>query len=291
MDETHGNPRNSLGDPPPEGMRINRYLSQANFGSRRACDDIVRAGRVQIDGETIRDLSVRVLPGQTVRVDGSTVYRQRTTVVLVLHKPVRVLTSEKDPQGRELAITYVRRSFSGRLFSIGRLDYLSSGLLLFTNDGDLAQKLMRPQSQIDRVYTVETREPISDDILRSAKGGVTVEGVEYRISAYQRHTERRVSITLREGKNRELRKLFGHFRLKVRRIHRTRYATVTLGNLAPGEVRRLSPEEVRRLTASAGHRGAPSRGGTGQLSGNPPEQPSEKERHHGRGNRRTSRNR
>lgn len=231
-------------------MRINRFLALANQGSRRSCEDLVRAGRVQLNGETVRDLAVRVPPDAVVRVDGRIVYPDRTTVVFALNKPVRVVATESDPQGRPIAIDLVRPLYSGPLFSVGRLDFLSSGLLLFTNDGDLAQGLMRPESRIDRVYTVETAVPVPDHVMESFSRGVTVEGIRYRCQTWYRHAARRISLTLQEGKNREIRRVFTHFRIKIHRIYRTRYGPVTLGSLPEGQARKLSTEEVRRLQTS-----------------------------------------
>ncbi|SIQ00094.1 23S rRNA pseudouridine2605 synthase [Alkalispirochaeta americana] len=234
-----------------EAMRINRYLALANQGSRRSCEDLIRAGRVQVDGETTTDLSCRVGSDSVVRVDGKIVYPDKQTIVYALNKPVRVLSSEADPQGRPLAIDYVRPLYSGHLFSIGRLDFLSSGLLLFTNDGDLAQRLMRPEAGIDRVYTVETAAPVPDEMLEQFTRGVVVEGIRYRCREYRRHAARRVSVILQEGKNREIRRVFAHFRIKVHRIYRVRYCSVSLGSLPEGEARPLTDEEVRRLQVLA----------------------------------------
>lgn len=228
-------------------VRINRYLAAANQGSRRSCEELVRSGRVQVDGETVTDLAVRVSPNSVVRVDGRHVYPDRQTVVFAFNKPPRVITAESDPQNRALAISYLRPLYSGHLFSIGRLDYLSSGLLLFTNNGDLAQRLMRPGTGIDREYSVETARPVPDEMLEAFRRGVTVEGVRYRCREFHRHAARRVSIVLQEGKNREIRRVFDRFNIKIQRIYRTRYGSVTLGRLPEGQARRLSREEVNRL--------------------------------------------
>jgi len=232
------------------GIRINRYLADSGFGSRRKVEELVRTGRVQIDGESITDLSTRVLPDQTVRVDGTVVHRSRKTVVFALNKPARVLVSESDPEGRPLAIDAVRPYYSGRLFSVGRLDYMSTGLILFTNDGDLAQSLMRPATGIEREYVVETREPIPDEALTAFQRGVTIEGIRYRLRDYHRHSARRVALILQEGKNREIRRVMSHFRLKVRRIYRNRYGPIRLGSLPEGQVRPLNPNEIERLRAT-----------------------------------------
>lgn len=235
--------------------RINLYLSQAGLGSRRSCEEYVRHRRVQIDGEITTDLSTRVAPGQTVRVDGRIVHPSSRTIVFALNKPDRVLTSTADPDGRDLAINIVRPHFSGRLFSIGRLDFMSTGLLLFTNDGDLAQVLMRPAHKVEREYIVETKLPIPEDALQQFKRGITVEGVRYRAVHYTIKSSRRVSIVLSEGKNRELRTVFSHFRLPVRRIHRVRYGPIRLGELPAGSVRRLNEREVQMLQRSVGREG------------------------------------
>lgn len=233
-----------------EPIRINKYLSQAGYGSRRKVEELVRQRRVQVDGETIEDLSTRVSSDHVVKVDGTTVHPARRTAVFALNKPVRVLVSEHDPEGRPLAIDLVRHLYSGRLFSIGRLDFLSSGLLLFTNDGDLAQALMRPSTAVEREYVVETSDPITDEILDAITRGVTIEGVRYRVARYHRHAARRVSLVLEEGKNREIRRVFAHYRLRVRRIYRNRYGPITLGKLPDGEARPLTANEIERLRAA-----------------------------------------
>jgi 23S rRNA pseudouridine2605 synthase len=243
------------------GVRINRYLSEAGRGSRRKVEELVRQGRVQIDGETIHDLATRVHPDQEVRVDGGVVHTSRKTVVFAFNKPVRVLVSDSDPEGRPLAIDSVRPYYSGRLFSIGRLDFMSSGLILFTNDGDLAQALMRPTTDIDREYVVETREPIETEHLEAFRRGISIEGVRYRLQEYHRHSSRRVSLILTEGKNREIRRVFSHFRLKVRRIYRNRYGPVRLGSLPEGQVRELNDEEVRRLLRASKKKTSPAASG------------------------------
>ncbi len=235
----------------PQGMRINRFLSQAGKGSRRQVEELVRQRRVQIDGETVTDLAARVHEGQTVHLDGKPIRPARTTVVFALNKPSRVLVSDADPQGRPLAIDIVRPLYSGRLFSVGRLDFLSSGLLLFTNDGELAQRLMRPASGLEREYVVEANQPISDDALDQFRRGVRVEGVHYRMVRYRRHSARRVSVVLAEGKNREIRRVFAHFGLRIGRIYRNRYGPVALGHLPEGQARPLTREEMRRLSSAA----------------------------------------
>lgn len=267
---------------PDRAVRINKFLSLAGLGSRRKTEELVREGRVQIDGETVVDLSSRVGEDQIVRVDGKVVHASRRAVVFALNKPVRVLVSESDPEGRPLAIDLVRHLYSGRLFSVGRLDFLSSGLLLFTNDGDLAQALMHPRTAIEREYVVETAEPVSDEVLAAFRAGVTIEGVRYRVARYHRHSARRVALTLEEGKNREIRRLFANYRITVQRIYRNRYGPITLGRLPAGEARPLTPNEIERLRkatekrhgAPASHHRTPSSSPRRTTSGSPQRGPA-----------------
>lgn len=237
-------------DPEDDSVRINKYLADAGQGSRRSVESLVTERRVQVDGETVTSLSTRVRPDQEVRVDGRVIRRARATVFFALNKPTRVLVSERDPEGRPLAIDLVRPLYSGRLFSVGRLDYMSSGLILFTNDGELAQRLMRPTGNVEREYMVETREPIRDEDLEAFRRGVAIDGVTYRLRRYQRHAARRVSLILDEGKNREIRRVFAHFHLKVRRIYRNRYGPIRLGTLPEGQVRPLNANEIEKLRSA-----------------------------------------
>ena len=236
--------------------RINLYLSRAGLGSRRQVEHLVAEGRVRIDGEVVRNLAARVDDDRSVRVDGRIVHQPRGTVVFALHKPPRVICSTRDERGRALALDLVRPYFSGRLFSVGRLDFLTSGLLLFTNDGQLSRALTRPHVGVEREYLVESKRPIPDQALQAFVRGVRVAGVKYRAKAFDRKTAAAVRLTLAEGKNREIRAVFGHHRITIQRIHRTRFGTVHLSNLPPGEVRRLTDAEVTRLTALATRRGS-----------------------------------
>ena len=236
--------------------RINLYLSRAGLGSRRQVEQLVVQGRVQIDGEVVHNLAKRVDNGQMVRVDGRIVHQPRGTVVFALHKPPRVICSTRDERGRPLAVDLVRPYFSGRLFSVGRLDFLTSGLLLFTNDGLLSRSLTRPQAGIEREYLVESKQPIPNETLHAFIRGVRVDGVKYRAKAFDRKAACAVRVTLTEGKNREIRAVFGYHKITIQRIHRTRFGTVHLSNMPAGAVRRLEHREIMRLTALAIRQGS-----------------------------------
>lgn len=239
-----------------QAPRINLYLSRAGLGSRRQVEQLVEQGRVQVDGEVVHNLATRVEDEQTVRVDGRVVHPSRGTVVFALHKPPRVICSARDEQGRALAVDLVRPHFSGRLFSVGRLDFLTSGLLLFTNDGQLSRLLTKPQTGVEREYLVESKQPIPDDAMRAFVRGVRVDGITYRAKSFERKGISTVRLTLTEGKNREIRQVFAHYKITIKRIHRTKFGTVRLSNMPSGTVRRLDDADVRRLKALAKQRGS-----------------------------------
>lgn len=233
-------------------VRINRYLASAGYGSRRKCEDLVREARVSVNGETITDLSTRVSDSDRVSVDGREIHAARKKVYILLNKPRNVITSASDDRGRPVAIDLVRPLYSGHLFSIGRLDFQSTGLLLFTNDGELAQRLSHPSREIEREYIVETRDTVDEDLLRQFKRGIKVEGEQYSLHRYVIHTERRISLILSEGKNREIRRVFDHFGIKINRLHRTRYGPIGLGKIPPGGNRFLSEGEIEQLKKAGG---------------------------------------
>lgn len=230
-------------------MRINRYLASAGFGSRRAVEELVRLRRVAIDGETVTELATTVPPEAEVTVDGKPARPARHAVYFMMNKPAEYLVSQSDPQGRRLAIDLIRPIFSGHLFSVGRLDYLSTGLLIFTNDGDLARDLMHPRYQIEREYVVETRRPCEDSVLETFTNGITIEGEHYRCLRCQRLSARRIRVVLAEGKNREIRRVFQFLHAPVVRVHRVRFGNLRLGELPEGLVRPLNEAEILALQA------------------------------------------
>lgn len=235
-------------------MRINRFLASAGYGSRRSCEELVLHRRVAIDGETVTELSTTVPSGAMVTVDGKPAHRARHLVYFMLHKPAQYIVSQADPQGRALAIDLVRPLYSGHLFSVGRLDFLSTGLLIFTNDGDLARDLMHPGKRIEREYVVETRRPCEDSVLQAFETGITIEGERYRAARCIRLSARRVRVVLTEGRNREIRRVFQFLHAPVSRVHRVRFGKLRLGELPEGAVRPLNPSEVRALQAETSER-------------------------------------
>lgn len=237
--------------------RINKYLAHAGLGSRRHVEELIAAGRVRVSGAIVRDLATRVEPGQEVTVDGAPVRAERRAYWLV-NKPRGYLCTNHDPAGRPRAIDLIPH-VSQRVYTVGRLDEDSEGLLLLTNDGDLANRLMHPRYGVEKSYLVQVAgAPTRDDLRRLLEGVWLAEG---RVKA--RHVKRLkqqgestwLRIVLSEGKNREIRRMLAKLEHKVLRLKRVAIGPIEIGRLAQGKSRPLKADEVRelkRLAAQAG---------------------------------------
>lgn len=241
--------------PRPEGpreesgpLRLQLFLARAGVASRRKCEDIIASGRVQVNGEVVKRQGVKVDPEQDeIRLDGKPIRQARKYVYFALNKPPGYLTTNKDPEGRPLAVELIREAYSGRLFSVGRLDFLSSGLIFFTNDGRFADRVAHPSSQIEKEYLVEAKRPIPEELLQQWQKGIDVEEERYHLKDYSFKGPRRIQLVLEEGKNREIRNVFHAHNIPTKRVHRIRIGPISLGDLGPGGYRKLSEQEVSRL--------------------------------------------
>lgn len=227
-------------------MRINRYLAQCGFGSRRAVEDLIRFGRVAVAGEAVTDLGHKVEVGTKVTVDGKVARPPKSHVYAVLNKPAGYLCSATDPYDRPTIYDLLRSEHS-RLHYVGRLDYQSRGLLILTTDGDLTQKLLHPSHQVPRTYAVRTHMPFNEAELSRLRQGVEIgEGVVAK-AVKARKTAEGAEIVIREGKNREIRRMLEVLGHKVIDLQRTRFGGLELGDLPEGEFRLLEADEVARL--------------------------------------------
>lgn len=229
--------------------RLNKYLAHAGLGSRRHCEDLIRAGRVTLDGAVVRDLATRVGLEQEVRVDGQPL-RQERHVYWLVNKPRGYLCTNQDPGRRPRAIDLVPK-VTQRVYTVGRLDEASEGLLLLTNDGDLAHRLMHPRFGVEKTYLVQVAgSPSSDDLRQLLKGVWLSDGhVKARhVKRLKRHGQSTwLRIVLNEGKNREIRRMLARLQHKVLRLRRIALGPVELGHLATGKARPLSRKEVLAL--------------------------------------------
>ncbi len=232
------------------GRRLNQVLAAAGLGSRRQVEELILDGRVEIDGETVTDLSVRVVPGEhKIKVDGEGLAKTRPTYV-AFNKPKNTLCTNSDPSGRRRVVDFMPREY-GRLFTVGRLDQNSEGLILLTNDGALAERLTHPRFEVPKKYRVQVAGLVDTELANALKRGVHIaEGVVQadEVVVRSRHKKSSVlEITLTEGKNREIRRMLARVGHKVMQLQRVQVGSIKLGKLAPGESRRLTSQEVAEL--------------------------------------------
>ncbi len=225
-------------------LRLQLFMARSGVGSRRACEELIAEGFVKVNGKTVTERGIKVTDEDVVTYRGRVLRATRKRIYLALHKPPLYICSNSDPQGRNLAIDLLKGEFPVRLYNVGRLDYLSTGLIFFTNDGEFAKIVSHPSSGIEKEYLVEAKQEISDDILKSFLKGVWIEGIFYKIESYTFKTPYKVKLVLKEGKNREIRRFFQSRNLKIKKLHRIRIGTVLLGTLPQGGYRFLTEKEV-----------------------------------------------
>ncbi len=239
--------------------RLQKILAHAGIGSRRQCEDLITAGRVSVDGRTVRELGTRVDPGQKIAVDGQAIKTERL-VYWLLNKPRGYLCTNHDPARRPLALDLVPH-ISQRVYTVGRLDEDSEGLLLLTNDGDLAYRLMHPRFGVEKTYLVLVAgSPSKEDMQQLLKGVWLSEGHvrARRVKRLKMQGESTwLRIVLSEGKNREIRRMLARLGHKVLRLKRTALGPVELGRLASGKARRLTGPELVELRRAAERRTRP----------------------------------
>jgi 23S rRNA pseudouridine2605 synthase len=234
--------------PAEKPVRIQVYLAHGGIASRRSSETLIAQGRVSINGRAVTVPGEKVLPGDEVRLDGVLVAPESRRRYLALHKPPGYICSSRDPQNRPLALDLLPREIRERLYNVGRLDYLSSGLILFTNDGEFAAQVGHPRRGIEKEYIVEASGQIPDTVPESFARGISIDGCRYQAREIEKLGRKTLRIVLVEGKNREIRRVFSHFHLHPTRLHRIRIGPVLLGDLGAGESRPLSEQEIRNLS-------------------------------------------
>jgi 23S rRNA pseudouridine2605 synthase len=226
-------------------MRLNAYLARAGVASRRRADDLIKAGRVRVNGAP-GELNTAVGSRDVVEVDGERVRPQKLTYVL-LHKPAGVVTTAQDPHGRRTVVDLIDRRPG--IVPVGRLDADTTGALLLTNDGQLAHRLAHPRYEVDKVYVAEVQGRPGPDALRRLTEGVELEDGRSAPARVRRLAPSRVELTIHEGRKHQVKRMLEAVGHPVVRLHRSRYAGLTADDLAPGESRELKSEEVAVLRA------------------------------------------
>jgi pseudouridine synthase len=238
----------------PAGIRLQKILSAAGIASRRASEALILQGRVSVNGEVVRELGSRADPANDdIRVDGRRVRTDVTHRYLALFKPRGYVTTRKDPEGRPTVLDLLGREL-GYIYPVGRLDYDTEGLLLLTTDGDLAEKLTHPRHEVERVYEAIVAGVPDDAAIEKLRRGVFIDGRRTAPADVRRGTTvkaagstTKLTIALREGRNRQVRKMCQAVGYPVRALIRVRMGPISLGRLRPGEWRDLTPAEIRTL--------------------------------------------
>jgi 23S rRNA pseudouridine2605 synthase len=231
-------------------MRLVKFVASAGVASRRASEELIRAGRVEVNGEAVTDPARAVTERDAVAMDGRRLDQPERRVVYAVNKPLGVVSTARDPQGRPTVVSLVPGET--RLYPVGRLDADSSGLILLTNHGDLAYRLTHPRFEVTKTYLVEVANaPVREQALAALRAGIELEDGLTAPAEVRRVAGSRLKITLREGRNRQVRRMCEAVGHPVTRLERVGFGPLRLGRLAPGRHRRLSDEEISAL-ASAG---------------------------------------
>lgn len=248
---------------PQEGTRINKALADAGVCSRRKADELIQSGAVLVNGLPVNGPGARVVAGRDrVTVNGREVAfgtaRDAAYAYILLHKPVRVVSTVHDPEGRTTILEVLPPALrTGRLYPVGRLDYFSEGLLLLTDDGELTHRLTHPRWHLDKVYEVRVRGAVSESQLDAMRRGMTLQEGEDLAPVDVRRIERDerttlLEMTLRQGINRQIRRMCRDLGLTILRLVRVRQGNLELGDLPAGKARALRPAEVAGLRKAAG---------------------------------------
>src|SRR3954451_16737536 len=233
--------------------RLQKVIARAGIASRRKSEELIKEGRVKVNGKVVTELGLKVSPSDKVEVDEIQIEKEEP-VYFLLYKPRGVISSVSDEKGRKVVTDFFQH-FKERIFPVGRLDYDTSGLLVLTNDGEFANLLMHPKSEIDKVYVAKVKGIPSKENLRKLEKGIRLEDGKTApakvklLSADNKKQTAIVEIAIHEGRNRQVRRMFEAIGNEVLKLKRERYGFLTLNGLKAGEARELTPHEVKMLRA------------------------------------------
>ena len=233
-------------------MRLQKYMAMCGVAARRKCEEIILAGRVSVNGQVIDQMGTQVEEGDIVELDGQRIMPEERKRYIIYHKPAGEVTTVSDEKGRETVMDRFK-DFEERLYPVGRLDYDSEGLLLLTNDGELAQRLTHPSCEADKVYLARVTGNPSNEAIDRLRRGVFMEGDERRTYPAQVRVVRDealysdIIVSIHEGRNRQVRRMFDAVGHKVLLLRRIRFGPLELGDLRRGEWRELTAQEIETL--------------------------------------------
>jgi 23S rRNA pseudouridine2605 synthase len=231
-------------------MRLAKYLASAGVASRRAAEELIRAGRVSVDGAAVTDPARDIGDANAVAVDGALVSADQPRIVYAVNKPAGVVSTARDPQGRPTVVSLVPHEL--RLYPVGRLDIDTTGLILLTNDGDLAHSLTHPSFEVEKTYrAVVASPPVRERALKALREGVELDDGRSAPAGVRLIAADTIELTIHEGRKRQVRRMCEAVGHPVRRLERVAFGPLELGGLKPGAYRRLSAGDVARLQIAA----------------------------------------
>lgn len=238
-----------------EGVRLQKLMAQAGVASRRVCEEMIEEGRVTVNEQLVTELGVRVNPDEvSVRVDGITIQTNDKLVYMAFNKPAGVVSTMEDPDGRPCISDFLRKSMNQRVFHVGRLDVETEGLLLLTNDGELANRLTHPSYEIPKTYLVQVRGPVELGVSNQLKKGVRLEDGVSRVDDFRLVDSTPghvlIEVVIHSGKNRIVRRMFEEVGYPVEKLVRVEMGPVRIGSQKQGTIRNLSKVEIGELLAS-----------------------------------------
>ncbi len=229
-----------------DSIRLNRYISSSGICSRRDADDLIRKGVVEVNGKVVTELGTQISPRDTVKVRGKVIRNERKVYIL-LNKPKDTLTTTDDPEGRRTVLDLVKNATNLRIFPVGRLDRNTTGVLLLTNDGELASRLTHPRYQVRKVYELKTAVNITEPVVEQLLKGIELEDGPMKadsIAFPDPSSKKYLQIEVHSGKNRVIRRMFEHMGIEIIKLDRIYFAGLTKKNLSRGKWRHLSVKEV-----------------------------------------------
>ena len=233
-------------------MRLQKYMASCGVASRRTAEKMIAEGRVSVNGKVITEMGVQVEDGDTVRLDGQVIRPEEEKRYVIYHKPAGEVTTVSDPEGRACVLDHFR-DYPVRLYPVGRLDYDSEGLLLLTNDGALTERLLHPSHQVDKTYLARVTGAVTPEEMQALRRGILLDDhktapAKARLIRQETFASQ-VLVTIHEGRNRQVRRMFEETGHQVLQLRRVRFGPLELGDLRRGEWRELTEEEKRKLAA------------------------------------------
>ena len=225
-------------------MRLNKYIAESGFCSRRKADELISQNRVTVNKDTAK-LGMEVSDTDIVRVDGERIKLDTSYEYYLLYKPKKVICTNADTFGRRIAVDFIRSK--KRLFTYGRLDYMTEGIIIVSNDGDTYNKVMHPRKKLFKTYIAKLDKPIEDKDLARLEKGILIDGQKTAPAKIKKTDDAEVKVSIFEGRNRQIRKMFENLHYNVKELKRVTIGEFKIGNLKPGEYRKLTEDEIEYI--------------------------------------------